>query len=283
MAIFRNVQMSFWTDTKVVDEFTPEDKYFYLYLFTNPHTNLCGCYEISKTQMSTELGYTKESIEGLINRFCSVHKVSIYDRTTKEMLLLNWHKYNWTKSPDFHKALFREIESVKNAEFKRFLRELADGVETVLIPSYDGVGTTVTVSDSNTVYINNNILPKDNITCGKIDYQIIVDIYHYRCPSLPKVTKITDARKKLINARLKDYSEKELEKAFMLAEESDFLTGRSGKWTGANFDWIMNTNNIVKILEGNYRNKTEPKKNEFNNFQQSNYDWDEINKELGIK
>ena len=119
-----------------------------------------------------------------------------------------------------------------------------------------------------------------------IDYQIIVDIYHYRCPSLPKVSKITDARKKLINARLKDYSVKELEQAFKLAEASDFLTGRNGKWGGANFDWIMNTNNIVKILEGNYKNKqSETPKNGFTNFENSEsaYDWDDINRELGLK
>lgn len=27
MAIYRNVQLSFWTDNKVEDDFTPEDKY----------------------------------------------------------------------------------------------------------------------------------------------------------------------------------------------------------------------------------------------------------------
>ena len=47
MAIYRNVQTSFWTDVKIADDFNPEDRYFYLYLFTNPHTNLCGCYEVS--------------------------------------------------------------------------------------------------------------------------------------------------------------------------------------------------------------------------------------------
>ena len=51
MAIYRNVRLSFWTDNKVIDEFTPEDKYFYLYLLTNPQTNLCGCYETSYKSM----------------------------------------------------------------------------------------------------------------------------------------------------------------------------------------------------------------------------------------
>ena len=39
----------------------------------------------------------------------------------------------------------------------------------------------------------------------------------------------------------------------------------------------------VRTWEKNRDNKIQPKKNEFKNFQQSQYDWDEINKELGIK
>ena len=46
MAIYRNLHISFWTDNKVEDDFTPEDKYFYAYLLTNPQTNICGCYGV---------------------------------------------------------------------------------------------------------------------------------------------------------------------------------------------------------------------------------------------
>ena len=150
MAIYRSVQMTFWTDAKVVDTFTPEDKYFYLYLFTNPHTNLCGCYEISKTQMSIELGYSKETIDRLIDRFSSVHKVAIYENTTKEMLIINWHKYNWTESDRFRVALKREIDNIKSPEFKDYLTRIYDGDDTVSIPYSYGMDTTVT--DTVTVY-----------------------------------------------------------------------------------------------------------------------------------
>ena len=118
MAIYRTIQISFWTDPKVVDDFTPEYKYFYLYLFTNPHTNLSGCYQISKTQMAMELGYAKETIDRLLNRFQTIHKVIFYDSETKEILLVNWHKYNWTKSENFRKALFSNISDVKNEKFR---------------------------------------------------------------------------------------------------------------------------------------------------------------------
>ena len=76
MAFYRKISMSFWTDAKIVDDFTPEDRYFYLYLFTNPHTNLCGCYEISFTQMANETGYNKDSVERLIRRFADIHKIN---------------------------------------------------------------------------------------------------------------------------------------------------------------------------------------------------------------
>ena len=52
MASYRNISMDFWTDSKVVDDFTPEDRYIYLYCMTNPHTNLCGCYEVSIKQIA---------------------------------------------------------------------------------------------------------------------------------------------------------------------------------------------------------------------------------------
>ena len=89
MAIYRNIQLSFWTDNKVEDEFTPEDKYFYLYLMTNPQTNICGCYEVSYSQLTNQTGYSKDTIIRLLDRFENEHKVIKYSKTNKEILLLN--------------------------------------------------------------------------------------------------------------------------------------------------------------------------------------------------
>ena len=84
MAIYRSVQMSFWTDAKVVDDFTPEDRYFYLYLMTNPHTNLCGCYEISIRQMANETGYKDDNVKKLLKRMQENHGVILYETKTKD-------------------------------------------------------------------------------------------------------------------------------------------------------------------------------------------------------
>lgn len=159
MAIYRNIQMAFWTDSKVIDDFTPEDKFFYLYLLTNPHTNLCGAYEISVKQMSDETGYSRDTIEKLLKRFAEVHKVAYYSQDTKELLVINWHKYNWTNSEKFRKPLLKEINSVKNDNFKNYLLDLFNGTDTVSIPYPYGSDTTVTVTD--TVTVSDTVSPVD--------------------------------------------------------------------------------------------------------------------------
>ena len=164
MALTRTIQLSFWTDSKVVDDFTPEDRYFYLYLMTNPHTNVCGCYEISLKQMSDETGYTKETVEKLLARMMNIHKVICYSQTTKEMLLLNWSKYNWTQSDKFRIAVEREIERVKDLEFQHFLEDLYNEVDTVSIRYPYGMDTSFSLY-SNTL---NNINSLSN-NLNKID------------------------------------------------------------------------------------------------------------------
>ena len=158
MAVYRSIQTTFWSDPKIIDDFTPEDKYFYLYLFTNPHTNLSGCYEISKRQVVLETGYAKETIDKLLERFEKVHKVICFSNETKEVLLVNWSNYNWTSSEKFRKPLIKEIEHVKNQDFKAFLIERYNNNDTVSIPYQYGMDTTVTVSVSvsDSVNINNN-------------------------------------------------------------------------------------------------------------------------------
>ena len=89
-------------------------------------------------------------------------------------------------------------------------------------------------------------------------YQEVVNRYNDTCTSLPRCTLISDKRKKLIRACWKEYGEKIYE-AFEKAEQSDFLSGRSGDWNGCGFDWLMNRNNMLKVLEDNYGNNRKKK------------------------
>lgn len=162
MAIYRKVSISFWTDPKVDERFSPEDKYFFLYLLTNPHTNLCGCYEISYKQLKDETGYSRESISVLINRFEKTYNIIRYDAETYEMLILNWKKYNWSNSPSFVSSVQKEIQKVKNPQFREFLLDERHCVDTVSTLSDTVSSAPVTVTDTVTNTVTDINLGKVN-------------------------------------------------------------------------------------------------------------------------
>tara|TARA_R110000851_G_scaffold291462_5_gene445842 strand:- start:4635 stop:5192 length:558 start_codon:yes stop_codon:yes gene_type:complete len=93
-------------------------------------------------------------------------------------------------------------------------------------------------------------------TEDKIDYNRIIEDFHYHCPSLPKVKALTPKRKTAIKLRIKEFSLQELLDVFALTEASNFLSGRETYWK-ASFDWLINPTNFTKVLEGNYLNKGE--------------------------
>lgn len=250
MAIYRTIQMSFWTDTKVADDFTPEDRYFYLYLFTNPHTNLAGCYEISIRQMANETGYSKDTVERLIKRFSEIHQVVDYSAEHKEMMLINWHKYNWTKSADFRKALIKEIGNVKTHVFKEYLTNLYDGVDTVLRPSIDGHGTTVTVTvnsiSNNTVNNIDSIIPNNNKSISNIYTNCFEDFWK----AYPRKKEKSKAYK-CYQARLKDgFSEDELLNAAKNYAEECEREHREERYIKLGATFLSSNTPFVDYLKG---------------------------------
>lgn len=203
MALYRTICLTFWTDTKIADEFTPEDRYFYLYLFTNPHTNLAGCYEVGISQIANETGYNKDSVERLLKRFSEIHKVAVYSNETKEVLLLNWHKYNWTSSDKFRKPLEAEINKVKEPTFKEYLTRIFNGenvrygIDTICIGTIC-TDTSVTVTNTN---IKDYTETKVVDTYSK-DIKEIIDYLNIKTGK--RYTGKTKAHRDHIVARLKD-------------------------------------------------------------------------------
>ena len=220
MAYYRQVYTTFWTDSKVEDDFTPEDKYFYLYLLTNVHTNLCGCYEISKKQMSNDTGYTVDVVERLLSRMINTHAVIRYSEQTKEVLLLNWHKYNWSKSDKLLKGVAKEIEHIKSRDFQKILLDLLAqygyDTDTVSIgytyPMDTSVSVSVTVTDTVTEPVNN-------------DFEIFWNEY-------PKKVGKKDAKKSFDKA-LKSTKAETMIRAVIAQKES-------GQWLRDNGRYIPN-------------------------------------------
>lgn len=246
MAIYRNVNITFWTDTKVSDDFSPEDKYFMLYCLTNNYTNLCGCYEISIKQMSRDTGYNEETIEKLLERFKDIHKVIFYNKENKELLIKNWYKYNWTKSEKLDKPLLKEIESIKTVEFKKVVADEYNKRDTVSIPYIYPMDTTVTASVSDTV--------------SETDSEIAEITKCYE----ENIGLMTPATAELLFDYLKDMDKDLIIQAIKIASINNKRTGRYiqgilNDWSKKGFKTLLD----VEQEQNSFKNKNEEKQEKY--------------------
>lgn len=88
-----------------------------------------------------------------------------------------------------------------------------------------------------------------------IDYEKIMCLFNQICKSFPKITVLSDNRKKAIKARFNSgYDYDSFTKLFEKAEASDFLKGGNDRNWSADFDWMIKDSSMAKILDGNYDN-----------------------------
>lgn len=97
-------------------------------------------------------------------------------------------------------------------------------------------------------------------------YGALLEAFHAECPTMPRVMKLSANRRAVLSARWKEVDEdSQFESAedgvgifraiFKRANASDFLSGRSGKFT-TGFDWLIQPKNFLKLCEGNYDNRS---------------------------
>lgn len=122
--MFRTVQTTFWTDPKNMEEMTPEDRYFYLYILTNPNSTQSGIYVLTKKQMAFEMGYSPESVDSLITRFQDHHKLIKYNPETREIAIKNWGKYNLNRGgKPMEDCITKELSEVKDKSLLSYVVE----------------------------------------------------------------------------------------------------------------------------------------------------------------
>lgn len=253
MAIYRNVQLSFWTDNKVEDDFTPEDKYFYMYLLTNPQTNICGCYEVSYNQMSRHTGYNKDTIMRLIERFEKVHKVIAFNKETKEILILRWYKYNWCKSKDTLKGIRKTARFIKSDQFREYVLHVVDCLENdtpirrSVIDEVDPLET----SDTDTVSDADSISDSGSAICTRkrdtyagvrkeiVDYLNTVCGTRYRANSKTTISHV--------NARL--------EEGFTLDDFKVVIDKKAKEWTGTQYEKFLTPDTLFCTKFEKYLNQ----------------------------
>lgn len=223
MAIFRKLHTAFWQDAKVIEELTPEDKFFFIYLLTNPATTQIGIYQITKKQMSFELGYSIESINSLMDRFENHHKLIKYNPYTREIALKNWGKYNLDRSgKPMLDCVKKELEEVSDISLIEYVSKGIKKEE---------------IKDIFKSYLNKENINKSNNDTYNESY--------------------TDTFKNLGQEEEKDkeeYKEKDIDKE----KEKDLKSSNVGKYAklyeqniglinGVAYEWIINISEEIDI------------------------------------
>src|SRR5687768_9269287 len=77
MAKQRVVNTYFWSDDFILD-LKPDEKLLFLYVLTNPQTDLCGAYQIAMRKIVFETGLTEKRILDILGKFARAEKI-IYE------------------------------------------------------------------------------------------------------------------------------------------------------------------------------------------------------------
>ena len=205
--------------------------------------------------MSNRIAYTDEMLACIFRRDINLVRLALktfeqfgmIEIVEKVITIPNWNKH---QSLDAYEKK-KERDRLYQAERRAKQRLLAGGSSDESSDSQTTPSSDVVVSEEDKE--TEKELEKDKNKISS-DLQSVVDLYHSICVSYPRIRSLSDARKKVIKARLKSYNLEDFRTLFENAEASSFLKGSEGGWK-ASFDWLIKEANMLKVLEGNYTDK----------------------------
>lgn len=172
----RLIDTELWNNEQIVEEFSSDDRYFWLYLLTSPHGTICGVMKYSPAIIGRDMGLHKDTIENLAYRFENIYKLIVVDKETKELLILNWYKWNWNTSEKLMQSVFNSKETIKSEHIKNLVQERINwigyryGIDRVSIgyaypPNTNTISNTTTNTkiETNTYISTNNKESSNNI------------------------------------------------------------------------------------------------------------------------
>ena len=174
--IIRCVSTGFWNDDKVLNDFSPEDKYFMLYLLTNPYTTQLGVYHLPIKKAALETGYSVDAIKVLLDRFEHKYKIIRFNHETSEVAIKNYLKHSIIRGGKPVKdCLEKDLKGVKDVSLVGFVFNHMSDLDTL--------NETVTEF----IYIHSDI--KDKYNDNDNDNERIVDDSYHDSSRMPKTSQ----------------------------------------------------------------------------------------------
>lgn len=180
--------------------------------------------------------FFEKTNEGYVNLRCENELNRIYRKSEKAR---DSAKARWNNKLDAN-ALRTECEHDANG-----MRESCEHDARSMLPN-----TQYPIPNINTI-----VPSKAENDCP---HEKIIELYHLNLPMLTKVRIWNEKRKNALKTRWREDEKRQnleyWERLFKYIAKSDFLTGRSSQWQ-CDLEWIVNSTNFIKIIEGKYDNK----------------------------
>lgn len=117
MGIKRIVDIDYWTQSQVVDQYSTLDRLFHLYLMTGPETSQLGTYPLPRRKIAFDLGIELDLVDQLLDRFQEDYQEILYNPQPQEVAVLNAMTYNIIRGgKPVRDCLKRELPIIKDAQ-----------------------------------------------------------------------------------------------------------------------------------------------------------------------
>lgn len=174
MANQRYISTSFWDD-EWIQSLDPSEKLLYLYLMTNPLTNIAGVYKITERRISFDTGFNLDTIRHIFAKFQKSGKVFRY----KEYIAIpSWPKHQrWEKSSKTRVGIDIVLASLE-PEVVKFLVEIRYRypINEVLIPHTSPIDDPSIPHSSPSNYLDSD---------SNSDFDLDSDTTRSVCPEVP--------------------------------------------------------------------------------------------------
>jgi hypothetical protein len=245
----RSVNTKFWDDPYISD-LDPIEKLLFLYLITNPMTNLAGVYEIPLRRIAFDTGIDRDMVLKIFERFSKDKKVYYIN---DYVVLVNFYK-----NQHYNKSM---LVNAKNT-IKSLPQSIVEFIETLCDhPVYTLYTSCGQVEDEEEGKEEVEGKEESEEEKGGVStppvYQEVFDKWNNFASKydLSKIKTLTQKRKIGVRKRL---GEKyfDFDAILNAIAESDFLLGKADSGWRVDFDFIFcQQDKWIKILEGKYGGK----------------------------
>ena len=118
MSTQRYISTSFWDDDWI-QSLDPSEKLLYLYLMTNPLTNIAGVYKIANRRISFDTGFNTDTVKMILDKFEKAGKVY---RMDEYVVIPSWPKHQkWEKAPKIKQGIIISLMEIGEEYLKRLV------------------------------------------------------------------------------------------------------------------------------------------------------------------